>query len=84
MKLAYLKTTHNSQQEWVFEVDTDFDLLENCPIRADRNGMDIDDWLEAQGFKELNIEYKSIQEQPALCRRELGNGWTSHFIVIFK
>jgi hypothetical protein len=84
MKLAYLKTSHNSWQEWIFEVDTDFNSLESFPPRAERNNLDIDDYMKAQGYKQLNIDYTSIQNNPVLCSRELGNEWTSHYIVIFK
>jgi len=82
MKLVYSKTSHNSNQEWIFEVDTTFDRLNDFPKRGARNGLDIDDWLTSKGYKELNIESKSLGDQ--LCGRELGNGWTSHYIAIFK
>ncbi len=82
MILVYSKTSHDSHQDFIFEVDTTFDRLNDFPKRGARNGLDIDDWLTSKGYKELNIESKSLGDQ--LCGRELGNGCTSHHIALFK
>ena len=79
--LSYIKSDFNSFQEWRFLVP--FKNLDNFPKRAERDGMDIDEWLRKsyQEIKEFDDDRESLEK---LASTDVGNEWTSHFLGLYR
>ena len=76
---VYTKASHDSIQSWMYEVP--FQDLKSFPKRAERGWLDIDDYM-ASKYKE--VEGIVPNDDAFICGRELGNGWTSHIIQLYR
>ena len=80
--LVYIKSDFNSWHEWRFLVP--FKELKTFPKRAERDGLDIDEWLRKtyKEVKDFNPEDRESLEK--LASTDVGNEWTSHFLGLYR
>ena len=80
-RLSYIKSDFNSWYEWRFLVP--FKELKTFPKRAERDGLDIDEWLR-KSYKEIKDFSDDREGLEKLDSTDVGNEYTSHFLGLYR